>query len=252
MLAVNYKNENMSGFVSDCLKDEEKKGLFILEFPVKRQGSPTGKILTDWQTLDDLELVLTIQKNGIQYIRDLYNNTYILKEDGSVEAINTNETKDATFVAVDVIQSFSNLEMIRRCKKYFKKLFFVSTRSAMSVYYKKFYQLDVKTQKIKKEITKNTKENKEFTEDANYLTGVYVMQDEEIEMPSIEFTAKEEEMPSIEVMTKEEEMPSIEVMTKEEIEMPSIEVTAKEEDYKILKDLIKKICLLKPNMVQYY
>ena len=223
MLAVNYKNENISGFVSDCLKDEEKKGLFIMEFPVQRQGSPTGKILTDWQTLDDLELVLTIQKNGIQYIRDLYNNTYILKEDGSVEAINASETKDVTFVAVDVIQSFSDLEIIRRYKNYFKKIFFISTRSAMSVYYKKFYKFDIKTQKIKKEIMKNTKENKEFTEDANYLTGVYIMQEEEIKMPSIEFTAKDEEMPSIEVMAKDEEMPSIEVMAKEE-EMPSIEV----------------------------
>ena len=214
MLAVNYKNENISGFVSDCLKDEEKKGLFILEFPVKRQGSPTGKILTDWQTLDDLELILTIQKNGIQYIKDLYNNTYVLKDDGSIEAINASETKDVIFVAVDVIQSFSNLEIIRRYKKYFKKLFFISTRSAMSVYYKKFYKLDVKTQKIKKEITKNTKENKEFTEDANYLTGVYIMQEEE-EMPSIEIMEKEEEMPSIEIMEKEEEMPSIEVMEAE-------------------------------------
>ena len=25
MLVVNYKNENVSGFVSDCLKNEEKK-----------------------------------------------------------------------------------------------------------------------------------------------------------------------------------------------------------------------------------
>ena len=207
MLVVNYKNENVSGFVSDCLKDEEKKGLFLMEFPIKRQESPTGKILTDWQTLDDLELVLTIQKNGIQYIRDLYNNTYVLKDDGSIEAINARETKDVTFVAVDVIQSFSNLEIIRRYKKYFKKLFFISTRSAMSVYYKKFYKVDVKTQKIKKEITKNTKENKEFTEDANYLTGVYIMQAEEIEMPSIEVMAKEEEMPSIEFTAKDEEMP---------------------------------------------
>ena len=223
MLAVNYKNENIIGFVSECLRYEEKKGLFIMEFPVQRQGSQTGKILTDWQTLDDLELVLTIQKNGIQYIKDLYNNTYVLKDDGSIEAINASETKDATFVAVDVIQSFSNLEIIRRYKKYFKKLFFISTRSAMSVYYKKFYKLDIKTQKIKKEIMKNTKENKEFTEDANYLTGVYIMQDEEIKMPSIEFTAKDEEMPSIEVMAKDEEMPSIEVMAKDE-EMPSIEV----------------------------
>ena len=132
MLAVNYKNENVIGFVSDCLRYEEKKGLFIMEFPIQRQGSPTGKILTDWQTLDDLELVLTIQKNGIQYIRDLYNNTYVLKDDGSIEAINVNETKDVTFVAVDVIQSFSNLEMIRRCKKYFKKLFLISTRTTMS------------------------------------------------------------------------------------------------------------------------
>ena len=116
MLAVNYKNENVIGFVSDCLKYEEKKGLFLMEFPVQRQGSPTGKILTDWQTLDDLELVLTIQKNGIQYIKDLYNNTYVLKDDGSIEAINASETKDATFVAVDVIQSFSNLEIIKRYK----------------------------------------------------------------------------------------------------------------------------------------
>ena len=205
MLAVNYKNENISGFVSDCLKDEEKKGLFLMEFPVQRQGSQTGKILTDWQTLDDLELVLTIQKNGIQYIRDLYNNTYALKDDGSIEAINASETKDATFVAVDVIQSFSDLEIIRRYKKYFKKLFFISTRSAISVYYKKFYKLDIKTQKIKKEIMKNTKENKEFTEDANYLTGVYIMQEEDEEMPSIEVMAKEEEIPSIEVMEAEAE-----------------------------------------------
>ena len=215
MLSVNYKNENIIGFVSDCLRYEEKKGLFLMEFPVQRQGSPTGKILTDWQTLDDLELVLTIQKNGIQYIRDLYNNTYVLKNDGSMEAINASETKDVTFVAVDVIQSFSNLEIIRRYKKYFKKLFFISTRSAMSVYYKRFYKIDVKTKKIKKEITKNTKENKEFTEDANYLTGVYIMQEKEEEMPSIEVMAKEEEMPSIEVMAKEEEMPSIEVMEAE-------------------------------------
>ena len=128
MLAVNYKNENVIGFVSECLRYEEKKGLFLMEFPVKRQGSPTGKILTDWQTLDDLELVLTIQKNGIQYIRDLYNNTYVLKDDGPIEAINASETKDVTFVAVDVIQSFSNLEIIRRYKNYFKKLFFISLK----------------------------------------------------------------------------------------------------------------------------
>ena len=214
MLVIDYKNENVSGFVSDCLKDEEKKGLFIIEFPVKRQGGATGKILTDWQTLDDLDLVLTIQKNGIQYIRDLYNNTYILKEDGSIEAINASETKDATFVAIDVIQSFSSLEIIRRYKKYFKKLFFISTRSAMSVYYKKFYKFDVKTQKIKKEITKNTKVNPEFTEDANYLTGVYIMQEEEIEMPSIEFTAKDEEIPSF----KDEAKPEAEAEAKPEAE----------------------------------
>lgn len=240
MLVVNYKNENVSGFVSDCLKDEEKKGLFILEFPVKRQGSPTGKILTDWRTLDDLELVLTIQNNGIQYVRDLYNNTYFLKEDGSMEAINASETKDATFVAVDVMQSFSNLEIIRRYKKYFKKLFFVSTRSAMSVYYKKFYKLDVKTQKIKKEITKNTKENKEFTEDANYLTGVYIIQDEEVKMPSIEVMAKEEEMPSIEFTTKEEEIPSFKEPEAEAEAEPEPEPEEETENYKIFKNFIRK------------
>ena len=242
MLVVNYKNENIIGFVSECLKYEEKKGLFLMEFPVQRQGSPTGKILTDWQTIDDLELVLTIQKNGIQYIRDLYNNTYVLKDDGSIEAINASETKDVTFVAVDVIQSFSSLEIIRRYKKYFKKIFFVSTRSAMSVYYKKFYKLDVKTQKIKKEITKNTKESKEFTEDANYLTGVYIIQEEEEEMPSIEFTTKEEEMPSIEFTTKDEEMPSFKEPEPEPEPEPEAEAEAEEEteNYKILKNFIKK------------